>query len=143
MEPSGDNYIIIERQIRVLNPRPEESILISLHEWDSLTQRVADCKIPVRPRVVVQCITLAFGLIGLVLAFAAYFTQLPAWVFAIGIGFCSAGLGGGFALGLSGAAIAKEQYAASGRFASELTHLRRKALLTTPPPETQPEAILT
>ena len=142
MEPSNDNYIVIQRQFRVLNPRPEDSILVSLHEWDSLTQRVADCKIPVRPRIIIQCITLALGLIGLILAPVAYFAQLPAWVFSVGIGFCSAGLGGGFSLGISGAAIAKEQYAAIGRFASELTHLRRKALLDTPKPETQPEATL-
>lgn len=133
MEPSGDNYIVVQRQIRILNPRPEESILVSLHEWDSLTQRVADCKVPVRPWIIIQCLTLALGLIGLILTPVAYFVQLPAWAFSVSIGFCSAGLGGGFASGIGGAALAKEQYAAIGQFASELTRLRRKALLTTPP----------
>lgn len=140
MEPSGDNYIIIRRDLRILNPRPEESILVSLHEWDSLTQRVDACKIPVRPRVVLQCLTLAFGLIGLALVAAAYFAQLPDWVFGVGIGFCAGSLGGGFGVGIGDLATAKEQYAAIGRFAAELTQLRRKALRYPPPEPPEPEA---
>ena len=142
MEPSDDNYIIIRRDLRILNPRPEESILVSLHEWDSLTQRVAACKIPVRPRIVAQGMTLAFGLIGLAFVAAAYFTQLPDWVFGVGIGFCAGSLGCGFGLGIGDLATAKEQYAAIGRFAAELTHLRRKALRYPPPEPPEPEARL-
>ena len=142
MEPSDDNYIIIRRDLRILNPRPEESILVSLHEWDSLTQRVDACKIPVRPRVVLQGVTLALGLLGIVLAAVTYFTQLPDWVFGVGIGFCAGSLGGGFGVGIGDLATAKEQYAAIGRFAAELTNLRRKALRYPPPEPPEPGSTL-
>ena len=142
MEPSGDNYIIIRRDLRILNPRPEESILVSLHEWESLTRRVAACKMPVRPRIVAQGLTLAFGLIGLALVAVAYFAQLPDWVFGVGIGFCAGSLGCGFGLGIGDLATAKEQYAAIGRFDTELTQLRRKALRYPPPEHPEPEATL-
>lgn len=140
MEPSGDNYIIIRRDLRILNPRTEDSLLVSLHEWDSLTQHVAACKIPVRPRIILQGVTLALGLLGVALAAVAYFAQLPDWVFGLGISFCAGALGGGFSVGIGGVAMAKEQDAAVGRFAAELTHLRRKALRYPPPEHPEPEA---
>lgn len=134
------NYIVIPSFHRVRTRPPEDSLLISIADWDSLMSRIASCKLSLQLRILAASVAFAIGITAGLSIIPIAFAQLPIWVLIAYISATAFGLGIGFGLVIAARGDWRSQQSNIDTLLADMA--KRRAPFATPSTATQPETTL-
>ena len=107
-EEFNDITIPAFKRIRVRST--EDSLVISVTEWDSLMSRIAACKVSVQFRMLAASVAFAVGVTAGLSIIPIAFAQLPIWVLMAYISAFNLGMGLGIGLVIVARSDARSQH---------------------------------
>lgn len=125
---TDSNDIIITSHHRVRARPPEDSLVISVTDWDNLLERVKACKPSFPFWTVAYSVAFGIGVTAALSIFPMYFTQVPLWVLVAYGGLSLCGFVGGIIAFIAERAVSRHQQSDVDRLVAELE--RRKASAT-------------
>ena len=135
------SYVLIPDFKRVRVRPPEESLAISVTEWDSLMSRIAACKVSVQFRILAASVAFAVGVTAGLSIIPIAFAQLPIWVLMAYIAAFNLGVGLGIGLVIAARSDARSQRSDIDGVLADMGE-RRAPFPTLPPEHPEPEARL-
>lgn len=134
------SYIVIPTFKRVRVRLPEDSLVISIAEWDSLLARVKSCKVSLQLRALAASVAFAIGVTAGLSIIPILFSQLPIWVLIAYAVTCAFGIGIGIGLVIAARSDSHSQQSHIDDLIADME--KRRAPFSNPPPEhPEPEAI--
>ena len=119
----GENLQLVE--VRILNPVPRVAIPVDLEEWESLANRIASCKVSLRPWAIAYSVAFAVGVTAGLSIMPIAYAQLPAWVLTTYIVICTLGLASGAICVISERALAGSQQTQIDDLVADMRRLKQ------------------
>ena len=107
--PSEPREIVEQFGVRIIFPGERAAIPIFLDDWEALTNRIASCKVSLRPWAIAYSVAFAVGVTAGLSIIPIAYAQLPAWVLTTYIVICALGIASGAICVIAERALAGNQ----------------------------------
>ncbi len=118
----GEARVTVEYLVAHSRERP--AMLMPLDDWEALTNRIASCKVSLRPWAIAYSVAFAVGVTAGLSIIPIAYAQLPAWVLTTYIVICALGLASGAICVISERALAGNQQAQIDDLVADMRRIR-------------------